>query len=437
MFQISNLEEKITDSISKNRANWKSRKFVSSIVVVILLSVMTMDGFSQELERVQCSNNGVSGYWKFVDKSTRETIIPCEYLSAKDFSEGLAAVLPPQDYYYWGFIDKTGEVVIPFYFQQAESFSEGFAAVKLKGKWGFIDKTGKEVIPFIYDDKATAKVELERKKIELEREKVLKEPERTVTQEREILVSQTINPIKTNAYDIILLKSGNEIKAKVFEITDQLIKYKDFDFLSGPTRNLNISEVFMITYENGKKEVFNKLSDRNISPSKRQNFTNCAKNTAFGLDIGIGGGKESDVFSSALGIRVMHHFNPYFGIDFVKVNWITDVVAQGYPQGLWTMKLQLMPGARGNSPTFFKCMSVYGAFRLGYGMHIATGYSGGLLKGATDFKGLCLETELGINLTPTIFVGFSYNYHNGFGNYFKSSPWQHTFSTRFGFNFGK
>jgi len=59
------------------------------------------------------------------------------------------------------------------------------------------------------------------------------------------------------------------------------------------------------------------------------------------------------------------------------------------------------------------------------------------IKGVTDFKGLCLETELGINLTSTIFVGFSYNYHKGFGNYFKNSPWQHTFFTRFGFNFGK
>jgi hypothetical protein len=133
----------------------------------------------------------------------------------------------------------------------------------------------------------------------------------------------------------------------------------------------------------------------------------------------------------------MHHFSPYFGIDFVKINWITDVVAQSSLQGLWTMKLQLMPGVRGNSPTFFKCMSVYGAFRLGYGMHVATGYKGTLADGVTDFKGVCLETELGVNITPAFFVGFSYNYHKGFGDYFSDSPWQHTFSTRFGFNFGK
>jgi len=167
---------------------------------------------------------------------------------------------------------------------------------------------------------------------------------------------------------------------------------------------------------------------------KKQNFKNCVKKTAVGLDIGIGGGEGSEVFSSALGIRATHHFNSYFGIDFVKVNWITDVAVY---DGLWTMKLQLMLGVRGNSPTFFKCMSAYAAFRLGYGMHVTTGYYGTVLKEITDFKGLCLETELGLNLTPAIFVGFSYNYHKGFGDYFSNSPWQHTLSTRFGFNFGK
>jgi len=273
---------------------------------------------------------------------------------------------------------------------------------------------------------------LERKKIELEREKVLKEPERIATQEREILVTQTINPIKINAYDIILLKSGDEIKAKVLEITDQQIKYKDFDFQSGPTRNLNISEVFMITYENGKKEVFNKLPDRNISSSKRQNVINCAKKTAFGLDIGIGGVKET--FSSALGIRVMHHFNPYFGVDFFKINWLTDVPING--SNAWRMKLQIMPGVRGNSPTFFKCMSAYAAFRLGYGMLVGSAPIYKILAGSTtDFEGLCLETELGLNVTRTIFVGFSYNYHLFFGDYLGYKD--HTYVVRFGFNFGK
>ena len=61
----------------------------------------------------------------------------------------------------------------------------------------------------------------------------------------------------TVAQDIILKRDGSDIKAKVIEITDQQIKYKSFDYQSGPTRDINISDVFMIVYKNGQKEVFN------------------------------------------------------------------------------------------------------------------------------------------------------------------------------------
>jgi len=58
------------------------------------------------------------------------------------------------------------------------------------------------------------------------------------------------------AQDIIMKKNGDEIKSKVIEITLDFIKYKEFEFQDGPTRNIKISEVFMIIYENGKKEKF-------------------------------------------------------------------------------------------------------------------------------------------------------------------------------------
>jgi len=62
--------------------------------------------------------------------------------------------------------------------------------------------------------------------------------------------------IIVNAQDVILKQDGSKIKAKVLEITEQQVKYKDFDFQDGPTRNINISEIFMIMYENGQEEVF-------------------------------------------------------------------------------------------------------------------------------------------------------------------------------------
>ena len=67
-----------------------------------------------------------------------------------------------------------------------------------------------------------------------------------------------VSMVNAFAQDVILKKDGSEVKAKVLEVSDQQIKYKEFDFQTGPTRIINTYEVFMITYENGKKEVYNK-----------------------------------------------------------------------------------------------------------------------------------------------------------------------------------
>jgi hypothetical protein len=460
------------------------KRFLFSVLITALFAVMTTSVFSQELERAKCYNE----YWGYVDKSSRKLVIPCQYENAKEFSENLAAVKSLLSY--WGFIDETGKKVIPSIFQQAESFSEGLAAVKSNGKWGFIDKTGTYVIPFIFQrakdfSEGLAGARLNGKWGFIEKVvgnkvipfiykdvgyflggyalvqygkfwgaidkngtvivpyiyndawsahaailRAVQEREKVDAQERKRMSTQTANPTTTNAYDIILLKNGDEIKAKVLETTDQQIKYKEFDFQSGPIRNINKSEVFQITYENGRREVFNQLTNRNISSSKQANVSDCVNKNAFGLDIGIG--SDSKNFSSALGIRVMHHFSPYFGIDFFKINWITDVVTEGT---LWRMKIQIMPGIRGNSPTFFKCMSVYGTFRIGYGMIVVDPLTGMFLGSRTDFAGLCLETELGLNLTRTVFIGFAYNYHQFFGSLLGYAD--HTFAFRIGFNFGK
>ncbi|MBC8123362.1 MAG: WG repeat-containing protein, partial [Gemmatimonadaceae bacterium] len=72
------------------------------------------------------------------------------FLSAHDFSEGLAAVkvktnsvLSGEKY---GFIDRTGKFAIEPQFDSAWGFREGLAAVKLGTGWGYIDRTGKVVV---------------------------------------------------------------------------------------------------------------------------------------------------------------------------------------------------------------------------------------------------------------------------------------------------
>jgi hypothetical protein len=58
------------------------------------------------------------------------------------------------------------------------------------------------------------------------------------------------------AQDVIVLKTGNEIQALVQEIGLNDVKYKKFDNQAGPVYMLKKSEIFMIKYVNGSKDVF-------------------------------------------------------------------------------------------------------------------------------------------------------------------------------------
>jgi hypothetical protein len=51
-------------------------------------------------------------------------------------------------------------------------------------------------------------------------------------------------------------KSGEDIQAKVLEVTTSEIKYKKFDNQNGPTYTILKSDVVMVRYKNGTKDIF-------------------------------------------------------------------------------------------------------------------------------------------------------------------------------------
>ena len=57
--------------------------------------------------------------------------------------------------------------------------------------------------------------------------------------------------------DVLTKKTGDDIKAKVLEVTTTEVKYKKFDNLNGPIFSILKSELLLIRYENGSKDVFN------------------------------------------------------------------------------------------------------------------------------------------------------------------------------------
>lgn len=66
--------------------------------------------------------------------------------------------------------------------------------------------------------------------------------------------------ITLQAQDVLLKKNGDEIKCKVLEVTSSAINYSlpaINDSVKGELQSISKSEVFMIRYENGTKDVFN------------------------------------------------------------------------------------------------------------------------------------------------------------------------------------
>lgn len=89
-------------------------------------NALTFDEWHEGLVRF----NTEDGYG-YMDTSGK-IVIPAQYVSAKEFSEGLAAVSKKNEFgeIKWGFIDKTGKVKIPFqYSMPPSSFGFGLAAI--------------------------------------------------------------------------------------------------------------------------------------------------------------------------------------------------------------------------------------------------------------------------------------------------------------------
>lgn len=73
--------------------------------------------------------------------------------------------------------------------------------------------------------------------------------------------------------DLVILKNGDEIESKILEITPELVKYKKWGNMEGPIYSMNKSEVFMIKYANGTKDVFNTSSTTDLSPNQSRIFS--------------------------------------------------------------------------------------------------------------------------------------------------------------------
>lgn len=72
-----------------------------------------------------------------------------------------------------------------------------------------------------------------------------------------VLIALCLYGYNLSAQDIVTKKDGVEIQAKIIEVGESQISYKEYSNLEGPTYKLNIMDILMITFENGEREMYN------------------------------------------------------------------------------------------------------------------------------------------------------------------------------------
>ena len=116
--------------------------------------------------------------------------------------------------------------------------------------------------------------------------------------------------LKLNAQkDQITLKSAETLKVKIIEINPSHVKFQKT--LDGPIYSLNKSEVFVIIYEDGRKELFDY---QNSSNSKKQN-----------IQIEI---EEEEKFAPS-----RHYGGPRIGATFIDAGISRQRIASAFNRG--------------------------------------------------------------------------------------------------------
>jgi hypothetical protein len=84
--------------------------------------------------------------WGYSDGAGK-VVIKTQFDSAKDFSEGVAAVNMNGK---WGFTDSAGNILVKPEYDRVHDFHNGYAAVTSGTKFGYVDNTGKVILKLQY-----------------------------------------------------------------------------------------------------------------------------------------------------------------------------------------------------------------------------------------------------------------------------------------------
>lgn len=116
--------------------------------------------------------------------------------------------------------------------------------------------------------------------------------------------------------DVIVKKDGEEIKSKVMEVSGDEIKYKMWDYQDGPVYRIPASEIFMIKYQNGKKDIMSTYassSQKSVGDNKKYPRYQGEVNLGYALGLGENG-LDRVVFETIHGSRISKY--AFVGLGF-------------------------------------------------------------------------------------------------------------------------
>lgn len=79
-----------------------------------------------------------------------------------------------------------------------------------------------------------------------------------------IFAVMLIAAARSFAQDVMTMKNGDEVNVKIMEVDPDVVKYKKSNNLDGPTYTESKSNIFMIKYKNGSKDVFKQESTETV-----------------------------------------------------------------------------------------------------------------------------------------------------------------------------
>ena len=133
-----------------------------------------------------------------------------------------------------------------------------------------------------------------------------------------------------NAQDLIILRDGNTIEAKVMEITPSEVKYRRFDNLNGPTIVIPKNSVLSIRYENGVVDVIVAASGRQSGNTDSSMMD--PNTTIFGISIDPSGFL---VYGPSLSVEMTSgNLNAQVNIRFPSIGMLSDIGGDGFAIGV-------------------------------------------------------------------------------------------------------